>query len=362
MNENLTRPTGSTSERPRRAPNDVDPTLREVIAHERLTRASAVATCVRLGLILGGAALASVGALVVGGPVTWMVAVAACTSALVSAPFAIHEALHGSLFNRRWLNDAVGTALGAVTFVHYAPYRTYHLEHHRRTHEQGDPEPIVVLRSRTAQVSGVVAAMPLFSLQLTWHMLRACTGRPVPWYSRTRRPGLDLAALIGGLGVLSVAVWTAASGHWGPVLGLWVLPLTLAMAIGGVFALPEHYGCSYGPASPFATSRTTYTTVPLRFLVWNGNYHTAHHLVPSVTAPHLPRLHELIRDRYEHTSPGYLAYHRSLWRELAAGSHSAPPPWAGEKQVIDLRDGTNRDDGAKQVTQDSAPVPGSARR
>jgi fatty acid desaturase len=339
MNEQPIGSSGSVNPPGRRAPSDVDPALRETIADERLTRACATATCLRLGLILGAAVLTSFAALTLGGPLSWAMAVAACTAALISAPFAIHEALHGSLFGPRWLNDAVGTALGAVSFVHYAPYRTYHLEHHRRTHEQGDPEPIVVLGSRVAHVTGVVAAMPLFSLQLAWHLLRALAGRPVPWYRRTRRAGLDLAAAAGSIAVVALALLLGLSGHAGAVLALWVLPLCAAMAVGGVFALPEHYGCSYGPASPFATSRTTSTVAPLRFLIWNGNYHTAHHLVPSVTAPHLPRLHELIRDRYEHTASGYLAYHRSLWRDLAARSYVEGPPWSGDEDVIDLRAG-----------------------
>ena len=54
-----------------------------------------------------------------------------------------HEAIHRSLFARRWLNDVIASVTGALEGFHGPTYRCFHLAHHaltRRDHGQSDPE------------------------------------------------------------------------------------------------------------------------------------------------------------------------------------------------------------------------------
>ena len=59
----------------------------------------------------------------------------------------------------------------------------------------------------------------------------------------------------------------------------------------------------------------TFTLNPLvRFLYWQMNYHTEHHMYAAVPCYHLARLHRLIRHDLPPTPHGLLA----VWREIAA--------------------------------------------
>src|SRR5215471_1177072 len=54
---------------------------------------------------------------------------------------AFHETAHRTAFRSRWLNVAVGTLTGLLTFWPYRNYRVFHWEHHRYTQDpERDPE------------------------------------------------------------------------------------------------------------------------------------------------------------------------------------------------------------------------------
>ena len=59
-------------------------------------------------------------------------------------------------------------------------------------------------------------------------------------------------------------------------------------------------------------TRTTLTSWPVRFLMWNMPYHAEHHLYPAVPLHRLPDLHRLIADRLRHVTPGYPAAQREI--------------------------------------------------
>lgn len=310
--------------------------LRSAVAAEQLTQSRPLLTVARLAAISFPVAIAFIAINVTGHSIAWAAAFIAVTVLLVSLQFAVHEAIHGSLFRSQRLNELAGTLFGALTLIHFAPYRSYHLEHHRRTHEESDPEPIVVLRSRTHYVAALVGAMPVFVCSLTWNLARSVVGRPAQHAQLTRRAYLDVASAAATMLTLGAAAWSFAAGDGVAVLTLWFVPALTALVAGGVFVLPEHYGCAYGPDTPLRTSRTTTTNAATRFIMWNGNFHTAHHMVPSVTAPNLKRLNTLL-DEVDHVSPSYASFHHAIWRDLGRGDLVDPPPWDHEEFTIDLR-------------------------
>src|SRR5499426_489348 len=54
---------------------------------------------------------------------------------------AFHETAHRTAFRTRWLNAALGTLAGFLTFWPYRNYRVFHWEHHRHTQDPArDPE------------------------------------------------------------------------------------------------------------------------------------------------------------------------------------------------------------------------------
>ena len=55
----------------------------------------------------------------------------------------------------------------------------------------------------------------------------------------------------------------------------------------------------------------------VRLVVWNANYHAAHHMVSSVPAHNLPALDAHLGDGIDRTSPSYTRFHAEVVRSLA---------------------------------------------
>ena len=110
------------------------------------------------------------------------------------------------------------------------------------------------------------------------------------------------------------------------VLG-WLLPTLIGAPIGTFLTFSDHYGCDYGPADAFATTRAIPGNPVTRFLTWNSNYHAEHHWAPSVPTAHLGDFHEIAK--------GYLKCTRVLLRRVDRGVLSGirrkqwpeTPPW-----------------------------------
>jgi fatty acid desaturase len=86
----------------------------------------------------------------------------------------------------------------------------------------------------------------------------------------------------------------------------WLFPVILAQPLLRAILLAEHTGCSED-ANGLTNTRTTLTSWPVRFLMWNMPYHAEHHLYPSIPFHALPRAH---------VDPGYRAVHRGVIRRL----------------------------------------------
>jgi fatty acid desaturase len=80
--------------------------------------------------------------------------------------------------------------------------------------------------------------------------------------------------------------------------------------------LAEHTGCSTN-ANGLTNTRTTLTSWPIRFLMWNMPYHAEHHLYPSIPFHALPQAHGQIRARLAHLDIGYIAVNRAIVHRLA---------------------------------------------
>jgi fatty acid desaturase len=77
----------------------------------------------------------------------------------------------------------------------------------------------------------------------------------------------------------------------------------------------EHTGCSQDE-NGLTNTRTTLTSFPIRFLMWNMPYHAEHHLYPSIPFHQLPALHMRIRENLRHVAPGYVAANRTIFPSL----------------------------------------------
>jgi fatty acid desaturase len=174
-----------------------------------------------------------------------------------------HEAAHGNVSNRHWLNDAVGI-LGM--FPYGTPFflqRHVHLAHHRRLNEAEDPNRVYT--------EGPLWALPLRYPGALARVRRLLADDPRSSWMRAS----DAASL-----ALLVAIGTVAAlrGALSDLVLLWILPLVIAKLIMDWYVnyLP-HVGL---PADRFGGTRIL-DVKWLTPLVLAHNYHAIHHLWPA---------------------------------------------------------------------------------
>ena len=123
----------------------------------------------------------------------WVVGALASGTSLFALTGLIHEASHRLLSRRRWLNDALGNLAGWPLLTPLSAYRAFHLQHHRSTNHDDDPN--APLNSRWMLAFGSIAYVALIHR----HACRTLRGRELARFTSGR--------------------WS----RWGPPWGRWWL-------------------------------------------------------------------------------------------------------------------------------------------
>lgn len=269
----------------------------------------------------------------------WVIAWIGLTMCMMRIDAVHHEAIHRSLFRRRWPNDVVACISGALEGFHGPTYRCFHLTHHaltRRDADQADPEGFydevltqphrfgpLHITARGALVGGVLIGGVTFVVQLAANAVSTLLGRP-PAYVRAA----SLERHVRRWGLIPFLLWTvvAASavitGHTDELLRWWIVPM-LWFLCGPYtfFALPEH--CAAPHNDPMLTSTATVrSNAAYRWLTLDGNYHLAHHVFPTASWWRLGEADATLRDLTPLRYSGYLAFYRALWTRLGDGAPS----------------------------------------
>jgi fatty acid desaturase len=223
-----------------------------------------------------------------------------------------HDAAHYLLYERRWLNDAVGRACAAVQGLSMCTYRVIHRLHHNNLYGALDPDTALhggyprgrsyLLRKLLKDLSGVTAWKTYAYFLGGAPALNTATNlaiRPLDDTSEklraeARRDRNTVVVL--HVGALAFFAW---SGHLVEYLVLWILPLvTVVQAILRLRAIAEH-GATTDFSSPLTAARTNMAPAWLEWLVFPHavNYHIEHHLYASVPHYNLRRLHREMAQR-----------------------------------------------------------------
>lgn len=231
---------------------------------------------------------------------------------------AAHELSHGTVFRRRWLNEA---AYWIACFMSgrepiYGRYR--HARHHTFTSLRGlDPEGA---GGRPRSLGLTVLEMLLRIQHNRVHggaMLRHCFGiiddvdRNVACIPESEHAAMCRNARIMAAAQALVVVWSVAFQTWLPVL-LLLLPRCYGTWLHDLCSRTQHDGLASDVKDHRLTTRTILLGPVLRFLYWNMNYHIEHHMHPTVPFHALPALREAIRDELPPPSRGL----RGAWREI----------------------------------------------
>jgi fatty acid desaturase len=249
-----------------------------------------------------------------------------CGVGLATCFAGLHECSHRTAFRSRWANDAAAWLLGLLSFYNPVFYRRYHQWHHRYTHQPGldpeleDPQPTTVAGYVLELIGWHWWTGKLRGhAQLLWGDLRSLPYLSPELIPRVRRSAWIQWGVYGLLALLSIG-----SGPGG-LFSLWLLPLALGQPFLRFVLLAEHSGCSFS-SDGTRNTRTTLTTAPVRWLMWNMPFHAEHHLYPSLPFHSLPAAHSLLAPRLAHLDHGYLRVHRQLLADLPALAVPVPAP------------------------------------
>jgi fatty acid desaturase len=236
----------------------------------------------------------------------------------------MHEAAHHTLFANRRLNDWAGNWLGAYpVWAEVAPYRGYHLRHHKYTGTPDDPDlglaaPFPITRSSFRR-----KVWRDLSGQTGWKQAKAVFYRDMGWLrSRNQRTlGMNEGEQpdVGWHKIAPVAITNgvllallSAAGY--PLLYLlWVVSwLTTYRLVTRLRSIAEH-GMVPDQLDALRNTRTIRAGWWERLLVAPNrvNFHLEHHLLMTVPHHNLPRMHRMLRERGAlHgtvVAPGYVA-------------------------------------------------------
>jgi fatty acid desaturase len=236
---------------------------------------------------------------------------------LVTMFAAMHEAVHRTAFKRQWLNDTVAWFAGLLSFYNSTFYRPYHGWHHRFTQIAGkDPElddqkPTGWLRY-FVELSGVT--WWLGKLQ-TYAKLVLGRTDSYPFLSAQTAPGVVRSVRLQMLVYATASALSVALGQ--PYFALyWLLPVAVGQPMLRAILLAEHTGCTRDD-NALANTRTTYTSWPIRFLMWEMPYHAEHHRYPALPFFALAEAHESLRPHLQYVAErGYTGVHLELYREF----------------------------------------------
>lgn len=235
-------------------------------------------------------------------PLVWLAGVMIVGARQLGLAILMHDAAHGVLTERRWLNKWLGQyACSWPLFADLHAYRAYHLQHHRHTQQAADPD------------LSLSAPFPITRASFRRKILRDLTGQTMfkQRLAQFRKGVWPLGGAIGSnLGFLLVLT---IAGQWHLFFLLWVVPyFTWFPMVTRIRNIAEHAMVPDND-DPFRNARTTKANLLWRALVapyW-VNYHVEHHLLMYIPCYRLARFHRLLLakgygDRMEY-QPGYLS-------------------------------------------------------
>ena len=253
-------------------------------------------------------------------PMTWLIAVMIVGTRQLGLAILMHEAAHGGLHANKAINEWVGQWLCAVPVgADLASYRSYHLQHHKFTQQQEDPDlslsapfPISkesftrkVVRDLTGQTF-VKQRLPLFL-----SLFRRGGDDAGPTHESFVSSGADkMARFLAVNAVLFGLFWLAGVAIW--YWAVWVLGMaTWLSLVTRIRNIAEH-ACTSTGEDPFSHARTTLANPIERLLIapyW-VNYHSEHHLFMYLPCYHLRQAHRLLAEKgltpRMEVRPGYL--------------------------------------------------------
>lgn len=216
----------------------------------------------------------------------------------------IHELGHGTVFKTKRWNKFFLPIFGFLAWHQYVFFDASHQRHHRYTlHPPDDMEVVLPVKMlwKDFWKQGFFNWNALrYQLTTHWRMAR---GKFVGTWEQECFPEEDLKLRAKAIRWSRVVLWGHAAIIIGSITsGWWMVAVVVS---GGAYIgnwlfwlcnSTQHCGLADNVPDYRLCCRTIYLNLVLRFLYWQMNYHTEHHMYAAVPCYNLKRLHEAIVD------------------------------------------------------------------
>ena len=223
----------------------------------------------------------------------------------------LHEAIHGVVAKRGWVNNLVGHLCGWLIFLPFLPRQRNHLQHHRwAAHPKHDPE-----NSKMIERFSVITRKQELALEFMWRNwlpLIALNHIIATWWAPfgQLRAGSGTGrhvkeARFAGLYLVGYAALAClGSGRLLEFLAWYAPPWFLFLCFMELVNLPHHAEAPLldpdSDALPYwRQDEVSHNCAPLpiwsSWLILHFNMHVAHHRFPSIPWYDLPRAQALSR-------------------------------------------------------------------
>lgn len=269
--------------------------------------------------LLAPVAITAVLAIQVGTWWAWMAHVMVATAVLCTLPALYHEATHGSVSRNQAVNDAVGTLAAALHGVPFATWRYFHLTHHANTGTDDDSEVYGTHWSRWTLITFPVTQWAFLAILWRWTLTSMHGGGP-RWIRSARQRRTVAVNAAGTWFVWAIEITACVLEP--RVIALLIAPCALSLMIAALTLVPEHfpaYRIGLGNADQLDRTGTFQSNPLVRLILWNSNFHAAHHFAPKVPAHCLRRLDGMIGEVQDSAWRwrGYSRWYREMLRQLS---------------------------------------------
>lgn len=216
----------------------------------------------------------------------------------------MHEAVHGLVSERRFLNELIGVISGALCLLPYEPWKRVHILHHYWS-GNFEKDPVMAIVRRFPHLPKPLQT--LFSgMWRVWIPSVALLQNSVFWYASTVEFLKAPKSIMNWISILAPLVLLTGIGAFASAeVLLTVLAPALAMYLVMVeivnmphhLDLPQQQGDVKFPVwKQYQVARSCiYPQWLARFVVLNFNYHTEHHVFPDAPWYQLEQLHEALK-------------------------------------------------------------------
>mgnify|MGYP006301774929 FL=1 len=236
----------------------------------------------------------------------------------------VHELSHGTAFKSKWLNEAFYRIFAFLSWNSYVHFRESHGYHHNYTYykrydweQRSNPIPF----STTDVISWFLFDYKKFK-QLMWTNINHAFGNTDVdfffWCPLLERSDVKTRSLVTWARVLLIGhlLLVALFIYFELYILIFLVTFSAFFAtfLEHSTGIVQHMGLR-GDVPDWRVNSYTVDFGPImRFLYWNMNYHTEHHMYPAVPFWKLPRLHRLLRHDIPKPNRGLL----HAWKEILA--------------------------------------------